>query len=338
MTADECGRLWVIDSGAVDAIGDIRVVCPPQIVIFDLNTDRLLWRYVIPKSQTKPESLFTNIVVDIRDGQCDDAFAYAADVFRYGLLVYSWREDRSYRLSHNLFFPDPIASRFVLDDVTFRWMDGIFGLALSPLDKKTKDRTMFFHPMASFREFAVQTSVIRNETYANEHPDDFRIFPFLAVFLYVEATTRGVCLITKVPRSGRVPPQLGVRGRNQSHSSASAMDRRGVLFFNLVTQDALGCWDSAKPYGRSTVGHVAQDHALLNFPNDLKVDREEPQNIWMLTNRLHLYLYRSLSRDEYNFRILTGTVEKATDGTICDPHKIGPATSVPRDIDACDDL
>lgn len=75
------------------------------------------------------------------------------------------------------------------------------------------------------------------------------------------------------------------------------MDRRGVLFFNLVTQDALGCWDSAKPYGRATVGHVAQDHALLNFPNDLKVDREEPQNIWMLTNRLHLYLYRSLSPD-----------------------------------------
>lgn len=53
MTADECGRLWVIDSGAVDAIGDIRVVCPPQIVIFDLNTDKLLWRYVIPKSQVR---------------------------------------------------------------------------------------------------------------------------------------------------------------------------------------------------------------------------------------------------------------------------------------------
>ncbi|XP_052131506.1 protein yellow-like isoform X2 [Frankliniella occidentalis] len=306
MTADECGRLWVIDSGAVDAIGDIRVVCPPQIVIFDLKTDRLLWRYVIPKSQTKPESLFTNIVVDIRDGQCDDAFAYAADVFRYGLLVYSWREDRSYRLTHNLFFPDPIAARFVLDNTTFRWMDGIFGLALSPIDKETGDRTMFFHPMASFREFAVQTSVIRNETFANDNPDEFKL--------------------------------LGARGRNQSHSSASAMDRRGVLFFNLVTQDALGCWDSAKPYGRSSVGHVAQDSALLNFPNDLKVDREEPQNIWLLSNRLHLYLYRSLSPDEYNFRILTGTVEKATEGTICDPLKIGPKTSVPKEIDACEDL
>ena len=65
--------------------------------------------------------------------------------------------------------------RFVLDDVTFRWMDGIFGLALSPIDKETGDRTMFFHPMASFREFAVQTSVIRNETFANANPEEFKI-------------------------------------------------------------------------------------------------------------------------------------------------------------------
>lgn len=64
--------------------------------------------------------------------------------------------------------------RFVLDDVTFRWMDGIFGLALSPLDKNG-DRTMFFHPMASFREFSVQTSVIRNETFANANPEEFKI-------------------------------------------------------------------------------------------------------------------------------------------------------------------
>lgn len=86
----------------------IRLI-PPSLSVADSN--QLTLRRVC--LQTKPESLFTNIVVDIRDGQCDDAFAYAADVFRYGLLVYSWREDRSYRLSHNLFFPDPIASRYV---------------------------------------------------------------------------------------------------------------------------------------------------------------------------------------------------------------------------------
>ena len=113
-------------------------------------------------------------------------------------------------------------------------------------------------------------------------------YPFLSAVLYLPALTLHPL---------RCLSQLGLRGRNQSHSSASAMDRRGVLFFNLVTQDALGCWDSSKPYGRATVGHVSQDHQLLNFPNDLKVDREEPQNIWLLSNRLHIYLYRSLSPD-----------------------------------------
>lgn len=301
MVADECGRLWVLDSGSVDAVGEFRVVCPPQIFIFNLQTDELVWKYTIPKEQAKSDSLFTNIVVDIRDGQCDDAHAYAADVFRYGLLVYSFREDRSYRVAHNYFFPDPIASRFDLDQVTFRWMDGIFGLAMTPVDKRTNDRTLFFHPMASFREFSVPVSIIRNETVANSYPDDFKI--------------------------------VGLRGRNHSHSSASALDRRGVLFFNLVTADALGCWDTAKPYSSTTVGHVAKDSELLNFPNDLKVDREEPQNIWLLTNRLHLFFYRSLDPNEYNYRILTGTTDKAVEGSICDPANRGPHTSVPKEID-----
>ena len=74
---------------------------------------------------------------------------------------------------------------------------------------------------------------------------------------------------------------------------------------------------------------VAQpEHALL--PGAAGAGAARP-GLWPLrANANHCF-------QEYNFRILTGTVEKAVDGTICDPHKIGPATSVPRDIDACED-
>ena len=87
--------------------------------------------------------------------------------------------------------------------------------------------------------------------------------------------------------------QLGERGES-GQSSASAMDRRGVLFQNLVTRDAVGCWNSARPYTRAALGEVQKDHRRLSFPNDLKVDNEEPQNLWVLSNKLHDYLYRSL--------------------------------------------
>lgn len=287
MAVDSCGRLWVLDSGILDALNEVKVICPPQVFVFDLTTDRLLWKYEIPKSQAPDGALFTNIVVDIRDGMCDDAFAYITDVFRYGLVVYSWRDNRSWRVSHPYFYPDPLVCRYDLDGIVFRWTDGVFGLALSPVNPRTNERTLFFHPMSSFREFYVSTEHLRIENASLVVQDEF--------------------MVTKEPR-----------GRQNSHSSASAMDRDGVLFYNLVTNNAVGCWNSRNEYLESSQGVVEQSNVTLNFPNDLKIDHEEKQSLWVLSNRLHRYLYRSLDPDEINFRIMRVGTEDAVRGTVCE--------------------
>lgn len=77
------------------------------------------------------------------------------------------------------------------------------------------------------------------------------------------------------------------RGLENRHSSASGMDRRGILFYNLVTQNAVGCWNSNRPYKRSYQGLAGKSAEVLNFPNDLKVDHEKRQNLWVLSNKLH---------------------------------------------------
>ncbi|GLH04187.1 Protein yellow [Gryllus bimaculatus] len=264
-----------------------RTARAPQILVFDLRTDALLWRYVIPEAQTKPGGLFTNIAVDVRAGRCDDAYAYASDVFRYGLVVYSWREDRSWRVESPLFFPDPLASKYDVHGVRFRWTDGVFGLALAPEDA-LGDRLLFFHPLSSFREFAVRTSA---EAFA---------------------------------------PLGEPRAAERGHASGAAVDRRGVLFYNLVSRDAVGCWNSRQPAGHrmDLQGIVAQDNVTLQFPNDLKVDQERRQSVWVLSNRLHEYLYRKLDPREVNFRILTAPVDAAVRGTVCDPDYVyAPARS-----------
>ena len=51
---DECRRLWVLDTGK---IGEIQH-CPPQMLIFDLNSNQLIKRYKFPQSQYKTASLF----------------------------------------------------------------------------------------------------------------------------------------------------------------------------------------------------------------------------------------------------------------------------------------
>lgn len=59
---DECDRLWVMDTGLADILGDPNQISSPAILVFDLNTDQLLKRYDFPESDVKEESFFGVLV------------------------------------------------------------------------------------------------------------------------------------------------------------------------------------------------------------------------------------------------------------------------------------
>lgn len=61
------------------------------------------------------------------------------------------------------------------------------------------------------------------------------------------------------------------------------------------------------------------------FPNDVKVDDES--NLWVLSDRLHQYMYSSMDPTDVNFRILTATVKDAIENTACDT-KIKPLPDI----------
>lgn len=146
---DECERLWILDAGIVNATILPNPICPPKIVVYDLKTDRELFQYEIPESHIKEDSLFTNIIVDIRDGQCNDAYAYITDVWRYSIVVFSLRTERSWRTTNHFYQPTPAACDYTLHGLNFQWNDGVFGISLSPPDA-FNERTLFFHPMSSY--------------------------------------------------------------------------------------------------------------------------------------------------------------------------------------------
>lgn len=290
MDIDSCDRLWVMDSGVVDAENTVNQACPPQIFIFNLNTDKLIWRYTIPNDQSPDSSLLSNIVVEVVNNDCIDTYAYLGDVFRYGLVVYSYKMNRSWRITHSYFYPDPLASDYNLDGITFQWVDGLFGLALSESDNDD-ERLLYFHPLSSYREFSVPTHILRNETLG------FRMNQYFKVL----GEPRADCI---------------------AHSTGSGMDRNGVLFYNLFTKSAIGCWNSKiGNYNPITQGVLYHNHKTLSFPNDLRVDKEPKQSIWVLSNRLHKFLYARLDPTDVNFRILTADANKVVKGTVCDPER-----------------
>lgn len=109
------------------------------------------------------------------NGGCNDVFAYMSDELGYGLIVYDWKQNKSWRLSHGFFFPDPLLGDYNIGGLNYQWHDeGIFGLALSPI-ANDGFRTLFFHPLSSNREFAVSTRILRDEALSEDSYHEFQV-------------------------------------------------------------------------------------------------------------------------------------------------------------------
>lgn len=296
--ADQCGRLWVIDSGFHNLLSeeDRVAIRSPSLVVYDLHNDNLLRRYEFPPEQVKNDSLFANIAVD--DDDCDDAFAYVTDIFNPALLVYSWKQQSSWRVNHHYFHPDPLAGNYSIGNISFHWDDGLFGIALS---KPQADGypTLYFHPLSSTNEFSVSTRVLRNQTAATNQQEIFNEFKI-----------------------------LGTRGPN-AQSAVSFLDKiTGVLFYTLPNLNAIACWrtnSKTKIYTIKSQGRVYMSPVDMSFPNDIKVDDQD--RLWVLSNKLHIFMYSELNPNDVNFRILTATVKDAIEHTACDT-KTKPFTEI----------
>lgn len=144
---------------------------------------------------------------------------------------------------------------------------------------------MYFHALSSTKEFEVSNKVLQNETYATSSDSyfDYKL--------------------------------LGDRGQNGQSSAEFLDEETGVLFYTQVNKDAIGCWNSRKQYTIDTQGLVDSDSDSLVFPNDLKVDME--RNLWVLSDRMPVFLYKSLNPKEFNYRILKGKVGDVIQGTPC---------------------
>lgn len=71
---DECNRLWVMDTGLADILGNPKQIAPPALVIFNLETDQLIRRYTFAPSDSNSNTFFANVVsihrVYTRNTQC----------------------------------------------------------------------------------------------------------------------------------------------------------------------------------------------------------------------------------------------------------------------------
>lgn len=285
MVIDHCGVMWVIDSGQVEAFETPRQLCPPTLFAIDLDTDTVLAKYPIPSEFVLQNSLITNLIVDSRDARCRDLHVYIADAWRFGLIVFRNADAAFWRFSHYSFYPEPLLSNYTLHGLNYQWSDGLFGMSLGKYH--LGDRPLYYHAMSSSLEFVVPTSVIRDPSRVNDAVSEFKL--------------------------------LGESRGTDGQVSAAAVDRNGIMFFNLISQDSIGCWDTRKLYQNQNIAIVAQNNRTMIFPNDLRIDHEVPQLIWVITNRLPMYQFNLINPNEYNYRVMYLDPMIATRGNVCQP-------------------
>ncbi|XP_052755793.1 LOW QUALITY PROTEIN: L-dopachrome tautomerase yellow-f-like [Galleria mellonella] len=281
--ADRCDRLWVVDNGVTDMSMDVKQVADPAIVIFDLNTDKLLHRYIMGHDVLRESSVLTSIVVDIGKN-CSDAFAYIPDMGSNAIIVYSLRTNEAWRVDHHYFHFDPHAGTYKVGGVHFYWSDGVSSVALSQT-RKDGYRDLYFHPTSSTKQFKMSTKLLKNKNVPSED-----IFNGVAV--------------------------VGDRGANSQATACDFDHQSKILFYTQLCKNGVGCWNTEKLFTAENNPVIISDCNLLEFPNDVKVDQEG--NIWILSNRQSRFLYESMDFDQVNFRILTAPVSAVVQGTPCE--------------------
>lgn len=144
-------------------------------------------------------------------------------------------------------------------------------------------RALFFSPLASHREFYVSTEILKDKNNVEGSYQQFR--------------------------------SLNERAEGGHTTSRVIDEASGIMLFNLIDQNAVGCWNSQTDYNPSNHDIVDRDNVAMIFPADVKVDHD--RQVWVISDRMPNFLIATLDANDINFRIFTAPFDFLLDGTVC---------------------
>lgn len=276
---DRNGLMWILDNGRVGTLTqNPSIKCPPSIVLIDLKNNKKE-RIPLSLDTVNPSTTYLNdLVVDNRD----DDYAYITDnsAVDPGIVVFRRSDKKSWKLRDKKSMTSvPEAALFRINGTTVNLPVNIDGIALGTqfltVDDKV-DRTVYYCPLSSFHLYAINASVLQNESLATAN-------------------------------EGALRPYVVDLGTKTSQTDGMKMDSTGVLFFGLIGSSTIAEWNS-------TVDFPSGQRTIARDPNYIQwVDRftfDDRGNIYVVINRLYNFVKNQVSMDEVNYRILrsyTGT-------------------------------
>ncbi|XP_014473983.1 PREDICTED: protein yellow-like [Dinoponera quadriceps] len=287
---DSCDRMWGLDTGVDDIMGEGTVVRPMRLIVFDLKTNKIIRKYTLKDTDKKPDTFIADLAVDVLPGQCGKAYAYMSDFAAYGIVVYSWEKNDSWRINHNYFHFNPVDTDYNVNGYNFQWTDGVFGMSLSPKIRADGYRTLYFHSMSGSTEFSVSTDVLQDQTLNKS--SKFHNFHI-----------------------------VGNKGPLTQGPSSIIDPETCIDYFTQVNRNGIACWDTKIELTPETFKLVAQDNKTLVFPQDLTIDNKS-RKIYVLSNNIPRFLQSTFNPSETNYYITMADLNKLA--ILCKQNPMGP--------------
>ncbi|CAG5125231.1 unnamed protein product [Candidula unifasciata] len=150
------GHMYVIDTGRV---GNTLNLCPAKIIVYDLNTDNELNRYIMPADVVNRTTNYLNdIVLDYVNGSV--RYAYVTEANEGSLLVYDFQTRHGYKLEdQSMKAEEGNASIITINGTDYSFPFPMNGIAMSPDFKY-----VYYSAVAAFGLYQVPTATLRKGT------------------------------------------------------------------------------------------------------------------------------------------------------------------------------
>ncbi|CAL1537003.1 unnamed protein product [Lymnaea stagnalis] len=280
------GLLYAIDTGRVGIGFGLNPLnlCPPKLVVFDLNTRQEVDRYEFPENVVSNDNNFLNdIVLHYVDGRV--RYAYISDVSEGRLHVYDF-ETRS---SHNFEDPSMLAeggngSVIHINGKDYTFQVAVDGIAISPDFKY-----LYFCPLSGYNLYQIPTSALTSSTATD--------------------TTKPRMVGKKVAQSGGI-----AFGTKRLYFGAMGMN---AVYYWDVEADQLTQRVATSGVKMATQTEVVRNDATMQWPDTLAFDNQGW--LWFVSNRLQLFVTGSMDftgSDGANMRVWKVFVNET--GYLCD--------------------
>ncbi|KAL3869371.1 hypothetical protein ACJMK2_042059 [Sinanodonta woodiana] len=250
--------MWVIDAGRLDIFTDNpRNLCPAKIVIYDLQTEREVDRYIFPNSVVSRSSNFLNdIVLDYVNGSV--GYAYMTDTFDSKLIVFDYVKRISYFFSHKSMLSEEEGRSLTVNGLTMTISVTINGIAMA-----SDFQYVYFTSVANFNTYQIPTSLLRNKSSTAQNFD---------------ASLRNI-------------------GRRKSQTAGLVYSSKNNMYFASLTTNAVLQWDAgmdaefAGGFGNvslRSVRQIARNDVKMVFVDTFGID--EYGDMWFTATKSHEYI------------------------------------------------